>query len=110
MVWLLRCFFYVCLYFFFFIFNKLNESQAHVIFAIVTNTDSVPLSKTWGTMMEIFTGIDWIPTTDGRTNLVRPKQVRQITKRSQSSIQDVVTEVYINLLVSCSQIHTTRMC
>lgn len=77
--WLLRGFF-------FFHFNNLNgmESQPHVILAFVTNTYSVLPSKIPLGEMEISTGIDWIATANGRTNLVNARSGRQITQGIQS--------------------------
>lgn len=72
--------------FFFFHFNNLNgmESQPHVILAFVTNTYSVLPSKIPLGEMEISTGIDWIATANGRTNLVNARSGRQITQGIQS--------------------------
>lgn len=73
-------------FFFFFHFNNLNgmESQPHVILAFVTNTYSVLPSKIPFGEVEISTGIDWIATANGRTNLVNARSGRQITQGIQS--------------------------
>ena len=76
MFWLLQGFL-----FFFFIFNNLKgmESQPHVIWVSSLILYSVPPSKIpLGFWMEISTGIDWITTTNGRTNLVKARSSRQM--------------------------------